>query len=938
MAPDIKGKIVFENQASPVIDKVKKDIAGLDKAAGTATGGLSGLAKVAGAAGLLALGAQAASATIELAKLGSASIAMKASFEQMAGGAENAASILDALTTASRGTISQYDLMLTANRSMLLGVADSAEEFSQLMQIATVRGRAMGLSTTQAFNDIVTGLGRESKLILDNLGILIDLEKAHQDYATSIGKTAAQLTDAERKQALINQVIASSADLLKDANSNAKALAGEGYAQLATAWTDFRTLLGESLAPIFDDLAKQVASGLSGISGAIDDWRYEDTTVFGPQLANQQVEDAKRQLADLQKELVDYTQNASSKLLDWADILGLDENDPAVLARYQDGLNAIVADIRQVQTELDKLTGAQERAAAESAKAIASRSNLGALSDATRPDVSADLALGATQQQIRAALELYRDASASLTEANRQGNAAAADVANGYMTNLVPVIRQLITDYNALAEAQGKQRIVGVSYGNADIIYQTAEALQAEKKAAEDLATALEIVGESDGKLQGLYDTLLDSGNIEGAAAAFESIKGVITDITAEWVAQGKTADEISSTLLPKLIAELDGVIAAQVEAGAAGVDAGALISSGFLSAIPGIEAVIGTVNRLLGVTVAASSAVQGFSLNSWQWKEFGATGVRPSGLIGPAPKGVETPVSRGPQPLDNSGFGWFGAAADTFGGKTAADLQSERIRALAQNQRNLASAALSGGSGGGGGSIDNEAQKLANRLTSILNGALKSGINLDEILGRQDAIEEPARRLADIAVRGFESPWVDYIRNTFPEIWGEIESAGDPKAAAASILRDFEDGLRPELLDKGRAKELVKRALLGEQNTAALAAEIAGELASELGVSLEQAQQAAAGVLGTGTGDGTDTGMNGGVVAAAFTDDFVGTMGTMLARFEGVGGQAGASFQVGFLATTAQMPAAILANLASLLLPMLTAALAGQGTRTGAS
>ena len=36
-----------------------------------------------------------------------------------------------------------------------------------------VRGRAMGLSTTQAFGDIVTGIGRMSPLILDNLGICL---------------------------------------------------------------------------------------------------------------------------------------------------------------------------------------------------------------------------------------------------------------------------------------------------------------------------------------------------------------------------------------------------------------------------------------------------------------------------------------------------------------------------------------------------------------------------------------------------------------------------------------------------------------------------------------------------------------------------------------------------------------------------------------------
>src|SRR5690606_7009538 len=124
----------------------------------------------------------------------------------------------------------------------------------------------------------------------------------------------------------------------------------------------------------------------------------------------------------------------------------------------------------------------------------------------------------------------------------------------------------------------------------------------------------------------------------------------------------------------------------------------------------------------------------------------------------------------------------------DTFGGKTAADLQSARIQALAQNQRNLAAGVGGGGGGGGMGQLDSQLNSIASRVKSVLSGALKSGIDLDAILPRQDAVEEPARRLADIAVRGFESPWTQYIRETFPQIWSQIESAGDPKQAAASI------------------------------------------------------------------------------------------------------------------------------------------------------
>jgi hypothetical protein len=97
--------------------------------------------------------------------------------------------------------------MLAANRAMVLGVADNTEEFTELMEIARDRARAMGLTIEQAFNDIVTGIGRGSPLILDNLGLVIDQVAANEDYASSLGKTADALTEEEKKQALLNAVL-----------------------------------------------------------------------------------------------------------------------------------------------------------------------------------------------------------------------------------------------------------------------------------------------------------------------------------------------------------------------------------------------------------------------------------------------------------------------------------------------------------------------------------------------------------------------------------------------------------------------------------------------------------------------------------------------------------------------------------------------------------
>ena len=124
--------------------------------------------------------------------------------------------IVQSVRSASLGMVSEYEIMQASSRALMLGVGGSAEQLGQLMEVAAIRGRAMGLSTTQAFNDIITGIGRMSPQILDNLGIITDAEVTYSAYALSLGKTAAQLTATEKKQALLNRVIDDSKTLLTE--------------------------------------------------------------------------------------------------------------------------------------------------------------------------------------------------------------------------------------------------------------------------------------------------------------------------------------------------------------------------------------------------------------------------------------------------------------------------------------------------------------------------------------------------------------------------------------------------------------------------------------------------------------------------------------------------------------------------------------------------
>jgi len=171
---------------------------------------------------------RAASYVMELGRMGAASLRLKTSFDQLAKSHQsNSEAILSALKTASQGTISETDLILGANRAMMLGLSSNATELAQLMEVAAFRARAMGITTTQAWDNIVTGIGRKSPLILDNLGIV----GLKMDDTTSKAEIMSQVIVEGQKQ------IAEAGGLTVDAAAQFEQLDAK-IAALNTRWAE----------------------------------------------------------------------------------------------------------------------------------------------------------------------------------------------------------------------------------------------------------------------------------------------------------------------------------------------------------------------------------------------------------------------------------------------------------------------------------------------------------------------------------------------------------------------------------------------------------------------------------------------------------------------------------------------------------------------------
>lgn len=134
----------------------------------------------------------------KLAERGGQVLAVQDAFTRKTG---DQVAAVNELRRATGGLISDYDLMVGFNRAATLGAAETVEQYGELAKTGIALGRALGVDAAFAVESLSLGIGRQSKLILDNLGLIVDVDDANKAYAATLGKTTAQLTGAEKAEA-----------------------------------------------------------------------------------------------------------------------------------------------------------------------------------------------------------------------------------------------------------------------------------------------------------------------------------------------------------------------------------------------------------------------------------------------------------------------------------------------------------------------------------------------------------------------------------------------------------------------------------------------------------------------------------------------------------------------------------------------------------------
>lgn len=184
-------------------------------------------------------------------------------FDNLAKSSGFSTAAFDKFKSATDGTVASMDLMKQANNAMLLGIMDSEDQMANMFDVAQRLGQSLGVDTVSAVQSLVTGLGRQSKLMLDNLGIMVDTNKAYENHAKSIGKTTSQLTDQERKTAFVNAAMAEANGLVSQLGEE-QLSTKDAIAQVTTAAGDLAIKFGDILAPHVVKVAKALTAFMEG--------------------------------------------------------------------------------------------------------------------------------------------------------------------------------------------------------------------------------------------------------------------------------------------------------------------------------------------------------------------------------------------------------------------------------------------------------------------------------------------------------------------------------------------------------------------------------------------------------------------------------------------------------------------------------------------------
>ena len=279
------------------MEKLDGDLSGAKSKIGSVMGGIASTLGNIGLAGFGAFGAAATTAVGAVAGVGIALgnlskdaaqlEGLRNAFETISQSAGTTGDeMLAALEKGSGGTVAARDLMLSFNKAASLVSTQFATELPDAMRLVAAASAATGQDMGFLMDSLVTGVGRLSPMILDNLGIQVSLTDATEAYAETIGKSASELSKTEQQEAVrlltmskleekygemegVYDTAAAKMQQQAAAFQNAKDAMGTAFMPVLTSVMEKLTELANDLLPVILPLVEGFASGIMTVFDAL---------------------------------------------------------------------------------------------------------------------------------------------------------------------------------------------------------------------------------------------------------------------------------------------------------------------------------------------------------------------------------------------------------------------------------------------------------------------------------------------------------------------------------------------------------------------------------------------------------------------------------------------------------------------------------------------
>ena len=158
----------------------------------------------------------------------------------------------------------------TASESAAIGTAAglNVTQITQLAEGAANLSKILGRDVTDSYNRLIRGVTKAEPELLDELGIILRLDTANQNYAATLGKSAKDLSNFEKKMAVFAEVQGQLEDKF-NAVAKATDIQGNSVARLGVAFDKIMKPIKGWIAALAEPTAEFFIKNIMSMSAAL---------------------------------------------------------------------------------------------------------------------------------------------------------------------------------------------------------------------------------------------------------------------------------------------------------------------------------------------------------------------------------------------------------------------------------------------------------------------------------------------------------------------------------------------------------------------------------------------------------------------------------------------------------------------------------------------